>query len=75
LGNKHIGFAKVWQGIVISAVVLYQLWLGAGLILKMFSIILVILFLNSIATGQTNFKFQTFAKPNNVSGQLDKPHV
>ena len=36
----NIGFAKVWQDIVTSAAVHYQLWLGAGLFLKDISVIL-----------------------------------
>ena len=63
-GRTHnIGFAKVWQDIATSATVGHQLWFGAGLILKIFSINLVNIVLNSIAAGQTSFKFQTFAKP------------
>ena len=61
--DANIGFAKVWQDIVTSAAVHYQLWLGAGLFLKMFFDNFIITFLCIIAAGQTNFKFQTFAKP------------
>ena len=38
--TTNIGFAKVWQDIVTSAAVHYQLWLGAGLFLKIISVIL-----------------------------------
>jgi hypothetical protein len=58
-----VGFAKVLQDVVTSAAVRYQLWFwGLTLPGDLFDNF-IITFLFGIATGQTSFKFQTFAKP------------
>ena len=51
---------KLGQDIVTSAKTQYQHWFGAGLILKDFSINLIIIFLFIISTGRTFFKTPTF---------------
>jgi hypothetical protein len=51
---------KLGQDIVTSAAVRYQHWFGAGIFLRVFSVILIIIFLNSIAAGRTFFKYPNF---------------
>ena len=50
---------KCGLDIVTSATNQYQLWFGAGLFLKDFSLILIIAFQIIISTGQTFFKTPT----------------
>jgi hypothetical protein len=51
---------KWGQDVVTSSLTRSQLWFGAGLFLRNFSLILIIILLFNIATGQTDFKNPTF---------------
>ena len=59
---------KWGQDVVTSATTQYQLWLGAGLVLINFPVILITIFLFSITAGQTIFKTPTFGNAKRCIG-------